>query len=227
VGDRVIPKVIHYTWFSGDKKPPLVEKCLQSWRDVLPDYEIIEWNSHNCDLSVVPFVEQAASLHRWAFVSDYFRFDLLARLGGIYLDLDIEVKKPFGALMDHRAFTGFETFKGTLIPVTSVLGSEPGHPFPIGARDIFASQPFLLESGKQDVTPMGARLRDYMIENQGVILEDRLQEVANGLVIYPSAVLCNESSESIVVNHFMASWIPRHKKIKARVGDVLRKLKLI
>ena len=223
----MIPKVIHYTWFSGDKKPPLVEKCLKSWREVLPDYEIIEWNSENSDLTVVPFVEQAAKLRRWAFVSDYYRFDLLARLGGIYLDLDIEVKRPFGSLLEHRAFTGFETFKGTLIPVTSVLGSEPGHPFVVGARDIFAQAQFLLESGKQDVTPMGARLRNYMLNEQGVVLEDRYQEVANGLAIYPSTVLCHESEESIVVNHFMASWIPWHKKFKARIGDVLRKLRII
>lgn len=193
----------------------------------MPDYEIIEWNSKNCDLGVVPFVAQAAELRRWAFVSDYFRFDLLARLGGIYLDLDMEARKPFGALLEHQAFTGFETFKGTLIPVTSVLGSEPGHPFVVGAREIFAQSKFITPEGKQDVTPMGQRLRKFMLENQGVVLEDRYQEVANGLVIYPSTVLCHESADSIVINHFMASWIPRRKKLKARFGDVLRKFKII
>jgi hypothetical protein len=66
-----------------------------------------------------------------------------------------------------------------------------------------------------------------MLRDQGVVLEDRYQEVANGLVIYPSTVLCHPSQDSIVINHFMASWIPKHKKIKARLGDVLRKLKLI
>ena len=223
----MIPKVIHYTWFSGDVKPPLVQECLESWRTVMPDYEIIEWNSHNCDLSIVPFVEQAATLRKWAFVSDYFRFALLAQHGGVYLDLDMEAKRPFGELMSHDAFTGFETFKGTLIPVTSVLGSIPGHPFVTGARDIFARQDFLDASGKPDVTPMGARLRDFMTESMGVTLEDTRQELANNFVIYPSTVLCHASAESIMVNHFMASWIPGWKKQKAKIGDVLRKWNIL
>lgn len=223
----MIPKVIHYTWFSGDVKPPLVEKCLQSWRSVMPDYEIIEWNSHNCNLSVVPFVAQASKLQRWAFVSDYFRFALLAEHGGVYLDLDMEAKRPFGELMQHDAFTGFETFKGTLIPVTSVLGSVPNHPFVVGARDIFAQQQFLDDSGKPDLTPMGARLRDFMIEEMGVKLQDTKQELAHNFVIYPSTILCHESDESIMVNHFMASWIPNWKKRKAKLGDLLRRWNLI
>ena len=222
----MIPKIIHYTWFSGEKKPPLVQECLASWRKVFHDYEIVEWNSQNCDLGVVDFTSQAAERKRWAFVSDYFRFDLLARHGGIYLDLDMQAIKPFEAMLEDQAFTGFETFKGTLIPVTSVLGSEQGHPFVVGAREIFARSQFILESGKQDVTPMGQRLKSFMLEDMGLEMQDRKQKLENGLVVYPSSVLCHQTEQSVVVNHFMASWIPWHKKRKAQVGDVLRKYNL-
>ncbi len=222
----MIPKVIHYTWFSGEKKPQLVQECLESWRRVFHDYEIVEWNSQNCDLDVVDFTRQAAERKRWAFVSDYFRFDLLARHGGIYLDLDMQAVKPFDEMLDNQAFTGFETFKGTLIPVTSALGSVPGHPFAVGARDIFARSQFILETGKQDVTPMGQRLKSFMIDDMGLEMRDIKQTLANGLTVYPSTVLCHESKDSVVINHFMASWIPWHKKRKAQVGDVLRKLNL-
>lgn len=28
----MIPKVIHYFWFGGNPIPPLVEKCIESWK---------------------------------------------------------------------------------------------------------------------------------------------------------------------------------------------------
>lgn len=39
-----IPRKIHYCWFGGKEKPSIVEKCIMSWRENLPGYEIIEWN---------------------------------------------------------------------------------------------------------------------------------------------------------------------------------------
>ena len=39
----MIPKIIHYCWFGGEK-PQKVVKCIESWKKNLPDYEIKEWN---------------------------------------------------------------------------------------------------------------------------------------------------------------------------------------
>ena len=36
-----IPKIIHYCWFGGKKKPELVEKCISSWKINLKDYELV------------------------------------------------------------------------------------------------------------------------------------------------------------------------------------------
>ena len=69
-----IPKVIHYCWFGGKPKPKLAEKCLKSWKKYCPDYEIVEWNEGNFDLSTAPhYVQQAMAAGRWAFVTDYVR----------------------------------------------------------------------------------------------------------------------------------------------------------
>ena len=38
-----IPKVIHLCWFSGDEYPDIIKKCIDSWRRVLPDFEIKIW----------------------------------------------------------------------------------------------------------------------------------------------------------------------------------------
>ena len=44
-----IPKVIHYFWFGKGKKPKIFEKCLKSWKEKCPDYEIKEWTEDDFD----------------------------------------------------------------------------------------------------------------------------------------------------------------------------------
>lgn len=103
----MIPKVIHYCWFGGKRKPKLVQDCIKSWRKYLPDYQIIEWNENNSDLSH-PFVKEAYHLKKWAFVADYVRLNVLYENGGIYLDTDMMVLKSFNNLLDNKCFFGAE-----------------------------------------------------------------------------------------------------------------------
>ena len=91
----MIPKKIHYCWFSGDKKPVSIERCIESWKRVMPDYEIKEWDGNSFDFDSVLFVKQAIEARKWAFASDYVRLYALHTEGGIYLDSDVEVFKRF------------------------------------------------------------------------------------------------------------------------------------
>ena len=80
-----IPKTIHYCWFGGN---PLGEKertCIESWKKFLPDYEIKRWDESNWDVRCCDYVSEAYDARQWAFVSDYARFDILYRYGGLYL----------------------------------------------------------------------------------------------------------------------------------------------
>ena len=40
----MIPKKIHYCWLSEDEMPEKLQKCLESWKKHLPDYEIVKWD---------------------------------------------------------------------------------------------------------------------------------------------------------------------------------------
>ncbi|RAZ93512.1 mannosyltransferase, partial [Klebsiella oxytoca] len=40
----MIPKMIHYCWFGRGEMSQLNKKCIQTWEDVLPDYEIMLWD---------------------------------------------------------------------------------------------------------------------------------------------------------------------------------------
>lgn len=79
----MIPNIIHYCWFGRNPLPVLALKCIESWKKFLPDYEIKEWNEDNYDVHKIPYISQAYDAKKFAFVSDYARFDILYQYGGI------------------------------------------------------------------------------------------------------------------------------------------------
>lgn len=104
----MIPKVIHYCWFGYGEKPELAQKCIESWKEYCPDYEIIEWNENNFDINMNPYTKKWYEEKKYAFVSDYARLLIIEQNGGFYFDTDVEVVRPIDALRNHSAFIGFE-----------------------------------------------------------------------------------------------------------------------
>lgn len=103
----MIPKKIHYCWFGKQAKPQLVQDCILSWEKYCPDFQIIEWNENNSDLSH-PFVALAYKHRKWAFVSDYIRLKVLYEEGGIYLDTDMMLIHTLNQFLIHTCFLGAE-----------------------------------------------------------------------------------------------------------------------
>ena len=89
-----IPRIIHYCWFGGKPLPPSALRCIDSWRRNFPGWEIRRWDESNFDINAITYTRQAASTGKWAFVSDYARFLILYRHGGIYFDTDVAVIPP-------------------------------------------------------------------------------------------------------------------------------------
>lgn len=98
----MIPKVIHYCWISGDPFPEKIQKCVDSWKRVLPDYEVVLWDYAKIHALNVRWCEEAIACKKYAFAADYIRFYALYNYGGIYLDSDVEVLKPFDDLLELR-----------------------------------------------------------------------------------------------------------------------------
>ena len=98
--EQKIPKIIHYCWFGGNPLPDIVQKCIESWKKYCPDYEIIKWDESNFDVNCCDYAKEAYEAKKWAFVSDYCRFYVLNKQGGIYLDTDVELIKPIDNLLD-------------------------------------------------------------------------------------------------------------------------------
>ena len=46
----MIPKIIHYCWFGGKDLPNLASRCIDSWKKILPEYEIKCWSEDNFEI---------------------------------------------------------------------------------------------------------------------------------------------------------------------------------
>jgi Mannosyltransferase OCH1 and related enzymes len=109
----MIPKIIHYCWFGPNPFPDIVKMCIDTWKVHLPDYKFMLWNENNSPMSH-PFVQAAYSKGKYAFVSDYIRIWAVNKYGGIYLDTDMYVIKPFEKLLYDEVFFGYEDEKNTI-----------------------------------------------------------------------------------------------------------------
>lgn len=206
-----IPKIIHYCWFGGKPKPKLAEKCLQSWKKFCPDYQILEWNEDNFDISTAPlYVRQAYEAGRWAFVTDYVRLRGLTELGGIYMDTDVEVIRPLDSFLEQKAFAGFESLKGIQ---TGLLACEKGFPLFLDFLRYYDNATFLRPDGTVDTTT-NVEVLTNLCRQRGLVLNDRFQ-VVEGLAIYPREVFCpvdfdtkklKKTRKTVTIHWFSGSW---------------------
>lgn len=246
----MIPKKIHYCWFGRNPKPDLAEKCIRSWKRYCPDYEIIEWNEDNYDISAAPlYVRQAYEAKKWAFVTDYVRLDVVYRCGGIYLDTDVEVIKSLDRFLNHRAFFGLESPE--YINTGLGFGAEKGAEILEELMSDYQEIPFVLPDGSFDQTSCPVRNTQVFLKH-GFLQKDEEQVVRNEIHIYPSDFFSPMSYETGIltitpnthsIHHFAASWVDpknqrqrnrrwknyrRHRQVETILGEkwfaLLRKL---
>lgn len=206
-----IPKIIHYCWFGGNPKPKLAEKCIKSWKKFCPDYEIIEWNESNFDVSTAPlYVRQAYEAGRWAFVTDYVRLRGLTEMGGIYMDTDVEVIKPLDPFLEQKAFAGFEHVERVQ---TGLLACEKGFPLFLDFLRYYDNATFLRPDGTVDTTT-NVEVLTNLCKQRGLELNDKFQ-VVEGLAIYPREVFCpvdfdtkklKKTRKTVTIHWFSGSW---------------------
>ena len=119
----MIPKILHYCWFGRGEMPPLAKDCIASWHKYMPDWEYRLWNEDNFDLELNIYAKEAYEAGKYAFVSDFVRLWALEHEGGLYLDTDVMVFRPFDDLLAYKAFAGFEGSKHQPVG-TCVMASE-------------------------------------------------------------------------------------------------------
>lgn len=219
-GNLKIPKIIHYCWFGGKEKPPIVQKCINSWKNNLIEYELKEWNESSFDINSNSYVKEAYAAKKFAFVSDYVRLYALYNFGGIYLDTDVEVFKPFDDLLHHDSFWGFEQENYI---ATSTIGARKRNKLIELFLNSYEGKNFLKEDGSFDQLTNVAIVTD-ILEGMGLKLNGEHQEIDKIGTFYPQTYFSPYdyinirkfiTENTYTIHYFYKSWLPPLTRAKS------------
>jgi len=236
----MIPKIIHYTWFSGEPYPEQIQQCIDSWKKILPDYELRLWNMKAIEQIDSVFLKEALQERKWAYAADYVRLYAIYHEGGIYLDTDVLVYKSFDSLLDASAFIGKENsihFEGGFAAQylsSHCFGAEKNNLFIKDCLSYFDNRHFLTSSNTKLPQPLRynfvilpyiqaeiARLYgyDWKPSVQG------LQKCRSGLLIYPTICLDPQlpQEESYCKHLALGGW--RVDKVSEPIYNLQYKIK--
>jgi len=222
----MIPKKIHYCWFGKKTIPKKDQKCIASWKKFCPDYEIIEWNEQNYDVTLNAYMEVAYNERKWGFVPDYARFDIIYRYGGFYLDTDVELLKSLDELRVNSAYIGFES--EIWLSGGVGFGAVQNNPVIKELRDMYKNKKFKNEDGTLNLTPSPHYITELFVK-KGLKRNNQLQ-IIDGITIYPTDYFgakdyytgkINKTVRTISIHHYNASWKTPHQRRMLKVRRLL------
>lgn len=233
----MIPKIIHYCWFGRKPLPELAQKCIESWKKYLPEYEIKKWNEDNFDVNIVPYTAEAYKSGKFAFVSDYARFWILYNYGGLYFDTDVEVIKPMDEIVEKGPFMGCELSpKGNnLYPSVAPglgLGVNPGLGLYKKVLEGYNSRHLYSLGGVIGHTVVQI-LTKMFIESHPYVDFSKIVEI-EGIKIYPWDYFCpliassgelKITENTYSIHHYTATWakdgeLPRWRRAILRLRNM-------
>lgn len=220
----MIPKIIHLCWFSNDPYPVEIKVCLDSWKRVLPDYEIKLWGMKEAREIDLPFINEALDARRWAFAGDVVRFYAVWKYGGVYMDSDIFLYKRFDEFLP-KGGEGFSTFHEKIYPAHENFGlqaaffmGEKGNEFCKKMVDYYAERHYINPDGSQCnvISPFTMRAK---ADARGYVPDDKEQHL-DGLTVYPTHFLAPRKryeidKDTVGQHRVYGSW--RKRKFGRRI----------
>lgn len=175
----------------------------------MPDWEYRRWDETNFDVASAPqYVRQAYEAQKYAFVSDYVRLWALEQYGGLYMDVDFRVYRPFDELLDkYPVFAGYEGSKRQPV-MMGVIASEPHGAWVSDMLSTYQYREFIKDDGNLYLTPNTSYFTDRLIA-QGFIsdgvekdfyLEENNENTANAEKNIKNRVIENTHSTSAIPN---------------------------
>lgn len=217
----MIPKTIHYCWFGKNNKPKEVISYINGWKNILFDYEFVEWNEDNFDININQYTKEAYENRKWAFVTDYVRLYALYNHGGIYMDTDVEVIKSFDGFLNNKAFSGFESDNRV---TTGIMGAEKNNKWIKILLEYYSDKKFINNDGTLNLTT-NVETISKISSTLGIISNGEYQVFHDGVAVYPKDYFAPKSHLSKVIratentyciHHFDGSWIDKSAKSRLR-----------
>lgn len=231
----MIPKLIHLCWFSNAPYPVEIKVCLDTWKRILPDYEVKLWNYKDAQSLHIPFVDQALEARKWAFAADVVRYYAIYTYGGVYMDSDVYVNRRFDDLLDGAKFI---TFNEKNRPDKHRFGlqaaffiGEKGNSFCKDMIDYYAHRSFVQPDGGYDETMSPYVMLDIAEQKYGYHNVDKEQHL-DGLTVYPT-YLCSPGNSfphhpnRIAVHRIYGSWVKKKlgRRIELRIKHIWHVIK--
>ena len=217
----MIPKKIHYCWFGGNEKSKLAKKCINSWKKYCPDYEIIEWNESNFDVTKNDYLKFCYENKKWAFLSDLARLMIIYSEGGIYFDTDVEMIKNIDFLLEYKAFFGFENRKN--IATGLGFGAIAHHSV---VKTMIDQYEYLQRDKNKKYTLLKCpQLNTRALNEWGVQLNGEIQYLKNMIILPveymnpyddPTGVL-RKTENTITIHWYSKSWLDRKSIVRSKI----------
>ena len=136
-GKQRIPKIIHQIWLGPKQPPDFFEEYRKSWSALHPGWQIRLWRDKDVATLDMDLREEFETSQNWGEKSDILRAEILDRMGGVYVDVDIECVRPFDELVEkYDFFAGIEPPHVGVHPKSfprvtisnALIGACRGHP---------------------------------------------------------------------------------------------------
>ena len=122
--------LLHTVWVGGPL-PPLFESYIEGWRERHASWDYVHWTDCPPEFQVYPLFRDARNhvpeRNIGQFCSDLIRYEALYRLGGVYVDTDMEPRKPIDDLLGPECWACWE--KQDAWVGNAVLGAKAGASF--------------------------------------------------------------------------------------------------
>ena len=198
----MIPKIIHYCWLSNDEVPTELQQCMNTWKDLLKDYEFKKWDFSVFDKSSSVWVQEAFDNKKYAFACDYIRLFALYNYGGIYLDMDIEILKNLDTFLSNEYMMAKERPDQVWIEA-GCMGAEKKAPFILDCLKYYQDKHFINEQGIYEDTPLPRIMaKVYKEGNYNFYLGDWQTFTCKS---YDTGVITTNEN-SYAIHHFAGSW---------------------
>lgn len=206
-----IPRIIHQTW-KDHNLPIKFMEWSQGWRDKNPSFKYCFYTDEDCNDFVKTSYPQYYKLYKSAArieKVDIFRYLVIHKYGGVYVDLDCECLKSIDALINiykHEVITGFE-YNHPVQYLQWFIASPPGSSAMIELMDEIVSRSnfkwfksFVVDKNKLVYWFTGPEVYTYV-----------LRKTDCSVVVLDKGVLgCYDKSkitkDSYIVHWFSGTW---------------------
>ena len=217
----MIPKLIHLCWFSNDPYPVEIKVCLDSWKRIIPDYEIKLWGYKEAKAIGCPFIDEALEAHKWAFAADAVRFYAVYVHGGVYMDSDIFLYKRFDEFMQKNVFTTFMTEEGeTKTGLQAAFFMAPhGNAFCQKVWEYYQNHHFKNDEGSFNTT-ISPIIMERIAKQLQFDMNIRSTQLLEGLHVYPTSYLLPRkkyprTEKTFAEHRIYGSW--RKRKLSRQI----------